>query len=277
MRYYVYALIDPTNDNKHFYIGKGVENRVKSHFKEAMSTLEIDIAEVDISDIAENELEEYNSAKEESAKIGKLKELFKLGYGYNDIARILAKSLEEPTALTLEAFLIKSVYGLKNLSNIVEGEHSDRFRAYNNWDCIEGFDLIKSSNSCMKQSRIDKLEAMLGEKLDEPLLEIQKAFSEFVVAPATANIIGKIANGIADDIISTCIIATKAPVLLVPAMNTAMFENSIVQSNIEKLKTFGYKFMEPEKGTMAMKGEKDRIGRLPEPLNIVNHILEMIF
>jgi phosphopantothenoylcysteine decarboxylase/phosphopantothenate--cysteine ligase len=99
----------------------------------------------------------------------------------------------------------------------------------------------------------------------------------FVVAPATANIIGKIANGIGDDIISTSIIATKAPVLLVPAMNTVMFENPIVQSNIEKLKTFGYKVMDPEEGTMAMKGEKDGTGRLPEPINIVNHILEMKF
>lgn len=176
MRYYVYALIDPTNDNKPFYIGKGVEARVKSHFKEAMSSLKTDIYDVDISDIAENELEEYNSIEAESAKIRKLKELLKQGYCYKDIARILAKSLDEPTALTLEAFLIKSIYGLKNLSNIVEGEHSERFRPYNNWDCIEGFDLIKSSDSRIKQSRIDKFQAMLAEKLDEPLLEIQEAF-----------------------------------------------------------------------------------------------------
>lgn len=99
----------------------------------------------------------------------------------------------------------------------------------------------------------------------------------FVVAPATANIIGKIANGIADDIVSTSIIATKAPVLLVPAMNTAMYENPIVQHNIEKLKSFGYKFLEPKVGTMAMKGEKDGVGRLPEPPDIINHILEMKF
>ena len=97
----------------------------------------------------------------------------------------------------------------------------------------------------------------------------------FVVAPATANIIGKIANGIADDIISTSIIAAKAPVLLVPAMNTAMYENPIVQNNIEKLKSFGYQFMEPEMGTMAMKSEKDGAGRLPDPITIVNCILEM--
>ena len=99
----------------------------------------------------------------------------------------------------------------------------------------------------------------------------------FVVAPATANIIGKIANGITDDIVSTSIIATKAPVLLIPAMNTVMYENPIVQNNIEKLKKFGYKFLEPEVGTMAMKSEQDGIGRLPESISIVNHVLDMEF
>lgn len=99
----------------------------------------------------------------------------------------------------------------------------------------------------------------------------------FVVAPATANIIGKIANGIADDIVSTSIIATKVPVLLVPAMNTVMYENPIVQNNIEKLKKYSYNFLEPEVGTMAMKSEKAGIGRLPESITIVNHILDMEF
>lgn len=99
----------------------------------------------------------------------------------------------------------------------------------------------------------------------------------FVVAPATANSIGKIANGIADDIVTTSIIATRASVLIVPAMNTAMYENKIVQDNIEKLKAYGYKFMEPEVGTMAMKSEKGGSGRLPEPQNIVNNIIIMDF
>ncbi|MBZ9687343.1 hypothetical protein G9F72_013505 [Clostridium estertheticum] len=99
----------------------------------------------------------------------------------------------------------------------------------------------------------------------------------FVVAPATANIIGKIANGIADDIVSTSIIATKSPVLLVPAMNNVMYENPIVQNNIEKLKKIGYKFLEPEVGTMAMKSEKAGIGRLPESITIVSHVLDMEF
>lgn len=99
----------------------------------------------------------------------------------------------------------------------------------------------------------------------------------FVVVPATANVIGKIANGIADDIITTSIIATRAHVLMIPAMNTAMFENKIVQNNIEKLRVYGYDFIEPEIGTMAMKGEKGGVGRLPDPQNITSHILNMNF
>ena len=97
----------------------------------------------------------------------------------------------------------------------------------------------------------------------------------FIVAPATANIIGKIANGIADDIITTSIIATRSHVIMVPSMNTGMFENKIVQNNIEKLKLYGYEFIDPEIGTMAMKGEKGGVGRFPKVQNIINYILNI--
>lgn len=73
----------------------------------------------------------------------------------------------------------------------------------------------------------------------------------FLIVPATANIIGKMANGIADDMLSTTVIATKAPVLIAPAMNTGMYENPIVQSNIQKLETFGYNFVGPGEGFLA--------------------------
>jgi phosphopantothenoylcysteine decarboxylase / phosphopantothenate---cysteine ligase len=99
----------------------------------------------------------------------------------------------------------------------------------------------------------------------------------FVVAPATADIIGKVASGIADEIVSTSIITTKAKVLMIPAMNTAMYENPIVQNNIKKLKALGYDFLEPEVGTMAMSGEHQGVGRLPNPKSIVDSILEMKF
>jgi len=72
-----------------------------------------------------------------------------------------------------------------------------------------------------------------------------------LVAPATANIIGKVANGIADDMLSTTIMASTATVIFAPAMNTKMYENKIVQQNIEKLTSLGYQFIEPASGRLA--------------------------
>jgi phosphopantothenoylcysteine decarboxylase/phosphopantothenate--cysteine ligase len=72
-----------------------------------------------------------------------------------------------------------------------------------------------------------------------------------VVAPATANLIGKVANGLADDLLSTALMATKAPVLFVPAMNVNMFENPIYQMNQQKLEGLGYHFLEPATGFLA--------------------------
>lgn len=71
------------------------------------------------------------------------------------------------------------------------------------------------------------------------------------IAPATADIIGKVANGIADDMLSTTIMATKAKVVFVPSMNVNMYENPIVQANIRKLESLGYIFVEPESGHLA--------------------------
>ena len=92
----------------------------------------------------------------------------------------------------------------------------------------------------------------------------------FVVAPATANVIGKIANGIADDMLTTTVMATKAPVVLAPAMNSNMYMNAIVQDNLAKLKKFGYDVITPDSGHLACGIEG--IGRLPEPDTIVDYI-----
>lgn len=96
----------------------------------------------------------------------------------------------------------------------------------------------------------------------------------FVIAPATANIIGKLASGIADDMLSTTVMATKAPVLIVPAMNFNMYANPIVQQNIVKLKELGYLFMEPDTGVMA-EGSSGK-GRLPGPSVIVEEVLGIL-
>jgi phosphopantothenoylcysteine decarboxylase/phosphopantothenate--cysteine ligase len=72
-----------------------------------------------------------------------------------------------------------------------------------------------------------------------------------LIAPATANIIGKIASGISDDLLTCVVCATKAQVLICPAMNENMYKNKIVQDNIKKLRSIGYRFVEPRKGQLA--------------------------
>ena len=85
-----------------------------------------------------------------------------------------------------------------------------------------------------------------------------------VIAPATANIIGKIAGGIADDMLTTIVMATQAPVLLAPAMNVHMWENPICQENIQRLRSRGYHFIDPEAGELACGYEgKGRLAEIP--------------
>lgn len=91
-----------------------------------------------------------------------------------------------------------------------------------------------------------------------------------IIAPATANFIGKIAHGIGDDFLSTLILAATAKILICPAMNKEMFANSIVQSNILSLKERGFIVMEPEEGMLATGAVG--LGRFPDPLAIVEEI-----
>lgn len=92
----------------------------------------------------------------------------------------------------------------------------------------------------------------------------------FVIAPATANIIGKVASGIADDLLSTTLMATRAPVFFVPAMNVHMWENPILQSNMKELEGMGFRFMEPETGQLACGYEGK--GKFPAPEKIFGEI-----
>lgn len=91
-----------------------------------------------------------------------------------------------------------------------------------------------------------------------------------IIAPATANIIGKLANGIADDMISTTLLATTKPVWIAPAMNVHMYHHPIVQKNMNELKELGYRFIEPNEGYLAC-GYVGK-GRLEEPENIVSAV-----
>jgi phosphopantothenoylcysteine decarboxylase/phosphopantothenate--cysteine ligase len=94
-----------------------------------------------------------------------------------------------------------------------------------------------------------------------------------VIVPATADIIGKIANGIADDILTTTVTAAKVPVLICPSMNVNMWHNRIVQENVGKLKKFGYYFVDPEYGMLAC-GYKG-VGRLAKIDTIADKIENM--
>lgn len=94
-----------------------------------------------------------------------------------------------------------------------------------------------------------------------------------IIAPATANIIGKIAHGIADDFLSTFVMATKAAVVLAPAMNDGMYTNTIVQKNIAFLRENGYIVLEPDEGHLAC-GTSGR-GRLPEPAVLAEFMLNL--
>ncbi|MFR5263918.1 bifunctional phosphopantothenoylcysteine decarboxylase/phosphopantothenate--cysteine ligase CoaBC [Clostridium sp.] len=105
-------------------------------------------------------------------------------------------------------------------------------------------------------------------------ISLAKRADLMIIVPTTANIIGKVANGIADDMLTTTIMATKAPVVFAPAMNTNMYENRIVQDNISKLKKYGYKFVEPASGRLAC-GDLGK-GKLQDTEIIVEYALSVL-
>lgn len=104
---------------------------------------------------------------------------------------------------------------------------------------------------------------------------IAEALDLMVIAPATANFIAKMVHGIADDLLSTIMLANKAPVLVVPSMNTNMYENPIVQANIAKLNELGFEVMSPATGKLAC----DAVGkgRLPDVEEIYEKIRQMLY
>lgn len=103
---------------------------------------------------------------------------------------------------------------------------------------------------------------------------LAKRADVIMVAPATANVIGKIANGIADDMLTTTVMACKAEKFISPAMNTNMFENPIVQDNLRKLRTFGYTVIEPDSGYLAC-GDTGA-GKMPSEEVLEQYILREI-
>lgn len=107
-----------------------------------------------------------------------------------------------------------------------------------------------------------------GKKM--PHIFLAREADLILIAPATANVIGKMAAGLADDLLTNVVLATEAPVMLAPAMNQAMYRNKIVQDNCSKLKSMGFQFVEPSEGLLAC-GEYG-VGHLAEVDQIVNAV-----
>ncbi|MFQ6090167.1 MAG: bifunctional phosphopantothenoylcysteine decarboxylase/phosphopantothenate--cysteine ligase CoaBC, partial [Candidatus Bipolaricaulia bacterium] len=110
----------------------------------------------------------------------------------------------------------------------------------------------------------------------EPLahVELARGADLFLIIPATFNVVGKIAHGIADDLLTTTIAATRAPVLFCPAMDSQMFENPIFQENLRRLEGLGYHFLKPEEGRLA--SGRTGIGRLPAEERILQAVEEIL-
>ena len=105
-------------------------------------------------------------------------------------------------------------------------------------------------------------------------VSLAKLADVVLVAPATANVIGKIAGGICDDMLTTTVCATKAPCIIAPAMNTGMWENPIVQENVEKLRRFGYGIVQPASGRLAC-GDVGS-GKMPDEETLMWHIMTAV-
>lgn len=95
-----------------------------------------------------------------------------------------------------------------------------------------------------------------------------------LIAPASANVIGKMAAGIADDLLTSTVVAATCPVLVAPAMNAFMYQNPIVQSNVERLKSFGYELIEPAVGRLAC--NVTGVGKLPEESALVDAVVKKL-
>ena len=102
-------------------------------------------------------------------------------------------------------------------------------------------------------------------------VSIAKKADVVMIAPASANVIGKLANGLADDMLTTTVMACRCQKILAPAMNTAMYENPVVQDNIRKLKNYGYEVITPASGYLAC-GDTGA-GKMPEPETLLEYIL----
>ena len=118
---------------------------------------------------------------------------------------------------------------------------------------------------------VDVFDEYPDDAANVPHISLGENADLILIAPATANMIGKLAHGIADDMVSTVVLPARCPILISPSMNVHMFENPIVTDNINILKKYGYKIIEPDSGHLAC--GYDGKGKLPQPEVLVEQIL----
>lgn len=125
-----------------------------------------------------------------------------------------------------------------------------------------------SQNKCV----VDTFEKKANYEVEH--ISLAKSADLILIAPATANVIAKLANGIADDMLTTTVLASKCKKLVAPAMNTNMYENPITQYNLKKLANYGFEIISPAIGLLACKDIG--VGKMPEPEVLYSHILKEI-
>lgn len=124
----------------------------------------------------------------------------------------------------------------------------------------------------------EKVYRDMFDQLDDPLamphITLAQEADVLLIAPATANIIGKLAHGIADNLITCIALATKAPILIAPAMNTQMYSNEIVRENCDKLKGRGIQFIDPVRGKLACGTTGE--GHIADEKNIIGAVVKAL-
>ena len=132
--------------------------------------------------------------------------------------------------------------------------------------------VTEMSLGTLAESRVYTSLWELKDEVEIGHIQLSRAADVLLVCPATADLLAKMAAGIADDLATTLLLATNKPVVVAPAMNVRMWEHAATQRNVAQLKADGVTVLEPDEGEMAC-GEYGR-GRLPEPQDIINRLAD---
>ena len=164
-----------------------------------------------------------------------------------------------------------AAYKIANLASMLKKQHADveviMTKNATNFINPITFETL-TGNKCL----VDTFDRNFSFSVEH--IAIAKKADLFLVAPASANVIAKMAHGIADDMLTTTILACKCPKIVSPAMNTGMFENQIVQDNLKTLRKYGMQVIEPANGYLAC-GDSGA-GKMPEPDVLLQYILRAV-